>query len=253
MSLLRLYLWIVPHLLVGLCVFGLLRRKRCKQYPIFVTYLVVELVQFLMSVILNVLLVHSLCSRDVYQWTIVVATGISSVLEFGVLYELANELVLRRSSLAPVLRPLLRWAMVILLLTAAVVSALLSAPGLRRVMAVFQTLDFSASLTQIGLLLILLLFTRALHISWRSLPAGIALGFATTASTEMAASALLSELGHSYYIRIDILRMIGFHVCVLVWMTYIFLPEKPATSAGTGLQKPELEFWDQELQKMVGR
>jgi hypothetical protein len=250
MLFLRLYLWFAPHLLLGLCLIGVSRRKLQSQCPIFFGYVVAEITIFLVFVPLNLLSVYSLLSLVAYQWATVIGTVILSVFELGVLYELSNELVLSRLSLAAAFRALLRWTAGVLLLIAAVVSAWFSQPGVRRVMAVFQTLDFSSSLIKIGLLLVLLLFTRALHISWRRLPTGIALGFAISASIEMAAAAFLSA-GHSAYVRIDILRMAAFHISVLVWLIYIFLPERLPRFTGTGLHKSDLELWDQELRRMV--
>ncbi|MBV9615748.1 MAG: hypothetical protein JO031_09850 [Ktedonobacteraceae bacterium] len=173
------------------------------------------------------------------------------MVQLGVLYELANELMLSRSSSANLLRSLLRWTGATLLLVAAIVSASFSQPAIMRVMKVFQTLDFSSNLIIIGLLLSLLLFSRMLHISWRSLPSGIALGFGVLASAEMAASSLLSLLGRPGYVKVDLVRMAAFHMCVLVWLFYIFFPPKAPIMRGTGLKKLELETWGQKLGRMV--
>lgn len=253
MHFLRLYLWIAPHVLLAVSFVGLLRRGVRTRHPIFTAYIGFLIALFLTLITIGFLALHSLCSITSYGWVLVVGTGISTLLELGVLYELANELLLSRSFLSGIFRPLLRWTAAILLLVAAIVSASFSQPGMERVMSAFQTLDFSSSLIKVGLLLVLVLFTSVLDISWRSLSAGIALGFGISATAEMAASALLSALGKSGYITIDAIRMSAFHVCVLVWLIYIFLPEKPRTLTGESLSASEMEFWDQELQRLVRR
>jgi len=42
MVFLQLYLWIAPHVLLGLCLLGLLRNRRYKEFPMFFTYIVFE-------------------------------------------------------------------------------------------------------------------------------------------------------------------------------------------------------------------
>jgi hypothetical protein len=45
--------------------------------------------------------------------------------------------------------------------------------------------------------------------------------------------------------------MAGFHVCVVVWMIYVFRTEKSEQTAGRSLAKVDLEFWNEELQRLV--
>jgi hypothetical protein len=106
-------------------------------------------------------------------------------------------------------------------------------------------------MVQTGLLLTLLLFTRAFRISWSSLAAGIALGLGIASSTEIAAAALLSALGNHYYFRIDTMRMAGFHVSVLVWLTYICLPNKRTGFTGHGPGEADLKGWGRRIAKNV--
>jgi hypothetical protein len=249
--LLRWYLWIAPDVLVGICLLGLLRTRRQRQLPIFAIYLGLEFSLFLTLITIEGLVFKSLLARNIYDWVNTVGSALVTTLELCVLFELANELIISRSSSAQVLRTVLRWTGALLLIVAAGVSPLFSQSGLRRVMKTFQTVDFSLNLIIIGLLLALLLFSRVLQISWRSLPTGIALGFGVYASAEIAASSLLSLLGRPGYVTVDLVRMAAFHMCVVVWSVYIFFrPEAPASPA-KGLKKLELETWDHQLERMV--
>jgi hypothetical protein len=113
-------------------------------------------------------------------------------------------------------------------------------------------LNFSSSVINLGLLVALLLFTRALHVAWKSLPAGVVLGFGISSSVEMIASSLIS-LGKTSYINIDYMRMAAFHACVLVWLVYTFRQERSPQSIDSGIPKPDLEAWNQDLQRMIER
>jgi len=251
MLLLHRYLWIAPHLLLWLCLALFLRRGHQREYPILAGYMAVGSALFLATAATNLLVTRHLISLNSFQWTAVIGTGVLSIFEVAVVYELAETLVLSRALVGPVLRRLLRWSAGSLLLVGAVGSALLAQPGFRRAIAAFQTLDFSANLMGVGLLLVLLVFARALQISWRSLPAGIALGLAVSASTEIAAAALLSSTGDSHYLGIDSMRLVGFHICVIIWLIYIMLPDdRRSVYIGKRLNISDLEIWKEQMEKM---
>ena len=248
MLFLRWYLWIAPNLLLAPCLCGLLWKRWHRRLPWFVAYTGAQLVLFLSSVLIALI---STSLLTLYRWVSVTLTGLTAIIELGVIYELANDLIMSRSSLSRVLRPLMRWTIVVLVLFAAASLAVFHQTGVDGAIKAFQMLDFSSSVLLVGMLVALLVFARALQISWRSLPAGIALGFAISASAELAAAPLFSELGSSYYARIDILRLVGFHICVLIWLIYIFVPGKPASLTGNRPDRTDLEAWNQELHKMV--
>ena len=177
---------------------------------------------------------------------------IISLISFGVIYELVNQMILSRSSLAKTIRPVMRWSAAVLLLLTAVVSARLGLT-VERVMNVFEVLDFSTSVLQVGLLLVLFLFSRALRVSWRSLPVGIALGLGILGCVELSTAPLFAVFRVHRYALIDDVRMAGFHACVLVWLAYLVFPKREPKFTGTPLQKSDLESWDEELQRMVRR
>lgn len=253
MFFLRWYLWIAPNVLLLPCLYGLVRRGEYRTFPLFVGYLAAQLALFAVAVTIALVPVGTSSYLLIYRRILIADSGASALLGLGAMYELAQELVANRSSLKSVLQSVLRWTVALLLLAAAACSALLPQSSIERMVRIFAVLDFSSNLVKLGLLTMLALFARMLHVSWRSLPAGIALGFAVSAATEITASPLVSVLGRSYYQGIDLFRMIGTHVCVLLWLVYIFLPNVLPSFTGRGLQKTDLQNWGKELQKMVER
>ena len=251
MVLLRLYLWIAPHLLLALCLAGLLRKQAYKAFPIFFSYVVFEEALFATLMVFYLLVLRSLASLTTYRWVLVIGTAVAAMLQLATLYEIANTLILKQWSLARVLRPLLRWAAALFLLIAGATSGLFSQNGMQRVMNVFQVLNFSFSVINLGLLAVLILFTRAFVVSWKSLPAGVALGFGISSSVEMIASTLISVLGKTNYVNLDYLRMAAYHACVLVWLVYTFRGDRAPQFTSQRLQRSDLEAWNQEMQRMV--
>jgi hypothetical protein len=250
MQFLRWYFWIAPHVLLGLFVAGFLRRGLQKQLPIFFTYLVFDLLQFL--ILFGVSFIPS-STLGLYRWLLLCGMGVISFFQLAAIYELADQLLLSRLTLAATLRNLLKWVAAVLFLVVAIVSGMFQKINVQHVMNVLQVVDFSSSVIRCGLVIVLFLFTRALQISWRSLSAGIALGFGVLASIELTGAGLRGAFGKGSFIAVDLLQMAGFHVCVLIWLAYLFWPEQPPTFTGRGLVESDLEVWDQELQKMVPR
>jgi hypothetical protein len=252
MLFLRWYFFVAPNLLLGCCALLFWRRRLQRNNPIFAAYVGFLLLEFVILFITDLLIVPSITSLATYRWLLVVGTGVAAALQIGVLYELAGELLLSRSSLAHSVGPLLRWSLATALLVGVGFSALFPRTGSERIMLAFQVLDFASNLMGVGLLLALMLCTRALRISWRNLPAGIALGFGINASAELCGAALLSVfVGRNGYVATDFIRTGSYHLCVLIWLIYILKPDQMPSFTGNRLGKADLETWDQELQKMV--
>jgi hypothetical protein len=247
----QLYFWIAPHLLLAFCLVKMLRVGLQREFPIFISYIAFEELHFVVLIIFNLLILHSHSSVLTYHWLLVVGIVISGLLQLASLYEISAVLVMRHSPLARALWPMLRWAIALLVLVAAAVSGSISQIGIQRVTNAFEALNFSANVVNIGTLIILLAFTRAFHLRWRSSAAGFVLGFGINSGIVIAAMAVMSAIGPRSYVATDLIRMAGFHVCVLIWLVYGFRPEMPVQIAGQKLPKMNLELWNEELKRLV--
>jgi hypothetical protein len=221
-----------------------------RQLPIFSSYVVFECIQF---VVLFVISIHTPFSAILYRKVLVIGEGISSILELGVIYEVASELVFSHSSLASILRPAFRVTLAVLALGAAIAAGAFTDISLERVTNLFQVVDFSSNLIEAGMVLALFVFARVSQISWRNWIAGIALGLGIAACIDLAGAALRAGLGKSAFVAVDITQMAGFHVCVLIWLGALFLGDHAPAFADANLKASDLELWDKELQRMVQR
>jgi|SRR2546423_2573393 len=244
------YLWIAPRILLAIFLIYLLRRKLQKQLPIFTVFVVFELIQF--SALFAVFL-QSPFPAVTYRWLLLVSQVISSILELAVIYELANELIFARSSLASVLRPVLRGILAILLLAAAIGSGFFRGISIYRLTNVLGVVDFSSNLIQAGMLLALFVFARVLRVSWRDWVPGVALGFGIAASIDLASAALRAAFGTDSIIAVDRTQMAAYHVCVVIWLVFLFRSETTPALPDVKLTLSDLEPWGEELQKMVRR
>ena len=241
-------LWILPHVCIAVILGLFMRRGQRRYLPRFFAYLVFELIDFGLGMAVYVLWVlfypHQV--SYLYYFTLIFGAGISRLLELAVIYEIAAKLVFASPYLTKSLHELLRWAAALSLLSASALSASLSRPG-ALIMNVIHTLEFSTNLIAGALLLILLLFTRALKVPWKRLPAGIALGFGVFAPLDMTASALYSALGRPGYFTVDMIHMAGFQICTAIWLVYV-LPAGELRTTSRAPQLVELEQLDKQAQ-----
>lgn len=246
-------LWTAPHICLGVSMVFLLKRGVHRQLPLFCAYTGWLMVEYLVLMLVSFLAPKvSSSPLRFYRSFAIAGMVLSLTLEFLAIFELTKELTLP-SELVGKLVPIFRWVAAALVLSAALLSARFFGNGGGELMAAFETLQFSANLVKLGLLLLLLVCTIGLKIPWKSLPSGLALGFGIQSSADLGASALYSVFGRPGFITVDMIRMGAFLLCTLVWLVCIVRPEKPPEFKDQGLRVSELELLEQQMQKMMRR
>lgn len=249
----EIFLDVAPHVVLVFALVLFFRRKLLKRYPFFFALISFQLLYFAAALVIYLYAVSDPAHRSqLYKWIATSGLAIGSIFEFGVLFELGDKLLLYRVKLWQGLRPFLRWATAILVLVASLASALLSQANLSRVLSTFQTLNLSVNLIKVGFLLIMILLTRVLNVSWKWLPAGIALGLGISAAADLGASALMSRFANLTSGTVDMIRMAGFNLCVIIWIAYILRREKPWVPPHD-LPLSDVEAQVKELQRMTQR
>ena len=242
------YLWIAPHILLAIVLTVMIRRKLYKQFPMFLFYSAFELFQFL---VLFAVSRSGSFSAGQYRGMFSLGTAISTVLRFGIIYEIFTQMFRDYPGLNELGRTLFRWATVGLLLIAAAMAAATHGNGAYHPVVVLSVLDRTVSLMQCGLLLFLFLFSRYFALSWRNCAFGLALGFGVFASIELATSAIRSQIGSSRADFMDLVVMAAYHCCVLIWVFYLFVPERSTHRTSKRLPEEDLEVWNHELQRLL--
>lgn len=251
MVFLRYYLWIAPHVVLVFVLLASWQKKLHRELPVFCTFAFVETLRFGLLFIVSRFLAPS--SIDVYLWVLTCTDAIEVPLELFVFYELAQKLIFSRTSAERILRPAFTWTVAILVLLAAITSGALRDISREKIWNGFEILDFSSGFVQVGILVSLFLFSRVLRVSWRSRATGVALGFGVSACITLGAGAVRSALGNSSLIALDIVQMASFHVTVLIWLTYLLLPDRAPDFVGHKFEKSDIQLWNQELERMTER
>jgi hypothetical protein len=244
------YLWIAPHILLGIILFVMAQRRLLRSFPIFFLYTAVEVLQF--AVLFGIFLSDRHFGGD-YERLFSGGMAVSSALRFGVVYEVFSHLFADYPALTETGKMLFRGVTILLLLACIAVAVIVPGKSIDLLMLATNTLDRTVSFLQCGLLLSVFIFSGYFALSLRSQAFGIALGLGTYASVQMATSAVLLYVGSTTNRLPNFVTMAAYHCCVLIWLWYLMMPERKPKYPSKALPEYDLEIWNQELQRMLQR
>ena len=242
------YLWIAPHAFQAVLAVIMIRRKLFRLFPAFFSYIVYEVVQFLVLFTMD-----RMDSVSANQWSMAALVGTtgSMILRFLVVHEIFNNVFESYPALRAFGGLLFRWATVVLMIIAVTMVGYSSGSELDRFTVVYTILDRAVSIVQCGLLVLLVLLARFLSFPWTSYAFGIALGLGFFASVDLGISAIKAQYGVNVgYGIIDPISMATYHCCVLFWVVSLLRPERKVarTASPPG---HELEHWNSALQRLL--
>jgi hypothetical protein len=249
---LLLYLWIAPHVILLAVAIFLLKRRLFAAFPMFVLYTWYEIAGFLL---LFTIAVTRLNHGSWYLHTYLVTLAISTALRFGVIQEIFNHIFREHGPVDALARTSLRWITVALLLVAVGCAILSSPQSFGNLFAGAAWIGRGIAIIQCGLLLFLFLFSSLFGIALQSYVFGIALGFGILSSVELVQWAMsTADLSLSTGRALNLLPTAGYHVAVVLWLTYLLVPAKqvlqplitPAQSSGAGI-----DGWNSELERFL--
>jgi hypothetical protein len=254
-SFLSLYLWVAPHLLLGVIALLLIKRRLHTTFPLFFLYLWYEIAEFL--VLFSIARLHVFAAipklnHGTWYVRVFVITGvISAALRFGVTQEIFNRIFREPHKVDALAWASLRWAVALLLLGAVVFSIFLSGQAPVTLIAGEIWVGRGIAVIQCGMVLFLLLFSRLLGLSLGSWMFGIALGFGILSSAELAYFALRTgELSTSIVRALNLLLTGGYHLAVLIWIGYLVAPAKE-TVQPRELPIGDIRHWNSELERFL--
>jgi hypothetical protein len=239
------YLLIAPHVLLLAVLVALLRNKIYKQFPIFFAFIVQEIVQSM--VMIPLIESHTVSAKN-YHIAYTVTLILTTAFYFGIIHELFGHMFRNYPALNRFGRPLFGWLTIGLLIITLCLAAYTGVYA-NQLTFVAYLFDRTAGILQAGLLICLFVFSSQLGLSLRGHVFGIAFGQGIVASAGLIASAISSHTGFAFVVPADYFVMAVYHVCVLIWIFYLFAPEKsyaPAT-----LPQHDLDIWKLELERLL--
>ena len=231
-------LWIAhPVLQTGIAAV-MLRRGLHRKFKFFFGYVLTQLVSFF--VVFTAYRHHSSALFYLF-W---VCDALSVGFGFAVIHEVFVDVFRAFHTLRDLGTVLFKWAGVVMLLVAGVVSVSTNAPETQPWIQAIITSQRCVRMIQVGMILFLLFFAHYVGISRRQQSFGIALGFGSYAVIELVliCSWVGKHLGDPTMIAI--FNMAAYNSSLLVWLGYVAM-KSPARDVSVSLLQPQR--WEQSL------
>ena len=228
----------------------MLYRKQHRKFKFFFGYIVTQLVTF-GAVFPNFWLHHPNDSASVYffyfYWC---CEAVSAAFGFGVIYEVFLDVFRSFHTLRDLGTVLFKWAGLVMLLVAGVVSISTNSNQMPPWMQAIITTQRCVRIIQVGMVLFLLFFARYLGVSRRQQSFGIALGFGSFAVIEL--TLLASWVGnHLVNPWVSIVNMTAYNLSLGLWFGYLALKSPERDAASTLLQTQRWEHSLSDIQHPV--
>jgi hypothetical protein len=234
----ELALWIAhPVLELGL-VGIMLRRGLHRTFPVFFAYTAFEVLDFL--ILFPVFRSANIMAYFYAYW---ISAAISLAIGFKVIHEIFLDVLRPYPNLKDLGTLLFKWAALVMLLVAMVVTAASQAGTDTPLAQAVIIVQRCVRVTQCGLILFLLFFSRHLGVSWRQPSFGIALGFGGFASVELLVLALFTG-GQIHPPTLSLINTTAYSLAILTWMGYMSLKAKSRATSAEALVS---QRWDEGL------
>jgi hypothetical protein len=230
-------LWIAhPVLEMGIAAF-MLRRGLHRKFKFFFGYILVQLATF---AVLFLATWRSYSATFYLYWCL---DALSVFFGFAVIHEVFVDVFQAFQILRDLGTVLFKWAGLVMLLMAGVVSISSNSPATAPWMQAIITSQRCVRIIQVGMILFLLFFSHYVGVSRRQHSFGIALGFGSFAVLELVliSSWIGNHLGGTW---MSILNMAAYNSSLMVWVTYVAV-KRSARDSSQSLLQPQR--WEQSL------
>ncbi len=238
-------LWIAPALLMALLAAVMRRRRLHRELPAFYAYAIFTTVR----TPLLFLMYHRFPLA--YSYLYWVAEAGSAVLGFAAIYEAFRDLFPGQEKVRRLGDMFFRWTAAAFILLGVVAAALNLDPDVTRAAAGMLAVTQGVRLVQCGLLIFLFAFSYFSGLTWRSHPAGVALGFGLFAGVQLVATAVQVHAGMVNSATWIWVNMASYNCAVLVWAAYLLPKRKEAVTPMPAAT--EVKSWNQALAQLLFR
>jgi hypothetical protein len=247
MSILQTALWLLAASLLSAIAYRVWTRRLYCDYPLFSAYIAGQLVRFL-----ALFYCYRLGIREIYRHVYLYAEVVDAVLKFGVICELFSQVFRPYEGIRSLVSPILRWASLILLLVAILVSVAGAGSDSDTFLAGFFAMERSVEIVQGGLLFLLFVLSTSLGLHLKHYTLGIALGFGVVTSVNLVAYTLRAQLGTSSHGVLSLISSAAYNCAVLAWTATVYR-HKPVDQLAQPILHWDVESWNRLLVDFLRR
>jgi hypothetical protein len=230
-------LWIAHPVLQTAIAGVMIYRRQYREFRYFFAYVVAQILTFAL------VFPTSFYNYSAFFYISWVTTAISVVLGFQVIHEAFIDVFRPFHTLRDLGTVLFKWAGLVMLLVAGVVSVSTGTSDKLPWVLAIMTAQRCVRIMQVGMVLFLLSFARYLGVSRLQRSFGVALGFGVFAVVELTLVA--SWTGHHLgNVMMNVLNMSAYNASLLIWLGYM-LAKSPVREAGSVLLRPQR--WEQSI------
>ena len=231
-------LWLM-HPVLEMGIIGLmLQRRLLRNFRFFFAYILTQIVTF--AVVFPAYVWRGYDFLFQLYWC---CNAIGVIFGFLVIHEIFVDVFRMFHTLRDLGTVLFKWAGLVMLLVAAVVSVSTNSSELAPLMQAIVTLQRCVRMIQVGMVMFLLFFSQYVGVSRRQHSFGIALGFGSFAVIELIliSSWVGSHLDGPW---MSMLNMMAYNSSLLLWLGYVAV-KRPARDSSRALLQPQR--WEQSL------
>jgi hypothetical protein len=229
----------VAHPIMELALVGIMVwRKLHRTFPVFFAYVVFQVLNFVI-----LFPIYRSGNTLAYFWAYWISAAISLAIVFKVIHEIFLDVFRPYHTLKDLGTVLFKWAALVMLLVAMVVTAASQSGGdapLTQAVIIGQR---CIRVVQCGLILFLLVFSNYLGVSWRQHSFGIALGLGSFATIDLISLALFS--GRQIQPpTLSLINTTAYSLSILTWIIYAVVKSAAREPAANLMMS---QRWDQSL------
>jgi len=230
-------LWVAHPILELGVVAIMVQRGLHRKFKFFFGYVLTQLMSFAVVFPANW---HSYSALFSLYW---ICDALSVAFGFAVIHEVFVDVFRAFHTLRDLGTVLFKWAGLVMLLVAGVVSVSTNSPQTSPLIQAIITSQRCVRMIQVGMVLFLLFFAHYVGVSRRQHSFGIALGFGSFAVIELLL--ISSWIGnHLGGIWMSVVNMVAYNGSLMVWLGYVVL-KSPARDVSRSLLQPQR--WEQSL------
>ena len=236
-------LWVVGIVCQAILGVVLVSKKGWKTFPFFTAYFAVG---FTSSVFIYILQRHM--KLYFYSYWLMEAIGVA--LGFAVVYEVFSILFSTHDALRRLATLTFRCVLALLVCIGFVVLLKHTPFSFRGITSAVVTVEESARIIEVGLLMCLFALCSAFGLHWRQQVFGVALGLGIFAAVELITVTVWGQTSKAVHEYLNVVRILGFNTSLLIWIGYLLVPERSAGKVELP-QRSQLEQWNQAVMELI--